>query len=209
MDDFAKLREFLTKEACKEGADYQLIMASFVKVLPILPCMKPDSGNVDRLYEPRPYEPQDGSDVRLAIAALTSAFGEAVQRVNMVSSGSFLPQPIWMDEETYDEIRDIAWGHLCEGALGPKVEQFLDSVFKDKVDTDNDGVIELADVLNDIQLDSTNDVLREVLLYYLSLAIVGDNESVARLTPLVELLPYHLPLGEKSEESGTWIVLTA
>lgn len=51
--------------------------------------------------------------------------------------------------------------------------------------------------------------LKVSLFYHLGYTVTGDREKVARLTPLLELLPHAIPLGEKADEPGVWIVLCA
>lgn len=47
------------------------------------------------------------------------------------------------------------------------------------------------------------------LFYYLGFALAGDKDSVQRLTPLINLLPHVLPIGEKKDKPGVWLVLAA
>lgn len=65
----------------------------------------------------------------------------------------------------------------------------------------------------DVYLHSLWDSLRaslvESLFFYLGFTLAGDREKMGQLTPLIELLPHTLPLGEKKDEPGTWLVLCA
>ena len=51
--------------------------------------------------------------------------------------------------------------------------------------------------------------LRDSLFCFLGVTLIGDTETIQRLTPLIQLLPHAIPLGEKKEEPGTWLVLVA
>ncbi|KPJ84940.1 hypothetical protein AMJ57_05025 [Parcubacteria bacterium SG8_24] len=49
----------------------------------------------------------------------------------------------------------------------------------------------------------------ESLLYLLVFTVLGEWERVERLKPLIAVLPLAIPLGEKKDEPGTWLVLCA
>lgn len=52
-------------------------------------------------------------------------------------------------------------------------------------------------------------IILDSLLIYLGLVLADDKEEVARILPLIDILPRSIPLGEKKDEPGTWLVLCA
>jgi len=51
--------------------------------------------------------------------------------------------------------------------------------------------------------------LRDSVYYHDFFALAGHWKDVRRLSPLVRLIPDFLPLGEKKDEPGTWLVFAA
>lgn len=47
------------------------------------------------------------------------------------------------------------------------------------------------------------------LFYYYGFTLVHAQENAERLTPLIQLLPYAIPFGEKKGEPGVWLVAVA
>ena len=55
----------------------------------------------------------------------------------------------------------------------------------------------------------TSDCAISCLLFFLNSFLNGDREELERMKPLVKLLPKAIPLGEKRDEPGPWVVLVA
>ena len=57
--------------------------------------------------------------------------------------------------------------------------------------------------------DSLRGSLWASLFYFLGFTIAGKAEETKQLEPLVRLLPRCIPLGEKKDEPGVWLVVCA
>lgn len=57
--------------------------------------------------------------------------------------------------------------------------------------------------------DELRACLRLSLMYLLGLVLIGDEKRFRRLLPLINLMPLVLPIGEKADQSGAWLVLAA
>lgn len=57
--------------------------------------------------------------------------------------------------------------------------------------------------------ENVGQALYNCVLFYTGFAMAGNRGMIERLTPLVELLPYTIPVGTKTGEPGTWLVLVA
>jgi len=49
----------------------------------------------------------------------------------------------------------------------------------------------------------------DILLFFCQLVLVGDAEGARHLSRLVEYLPGAVPLGEKKDEPGVWLIMVA
>lgn len=180
-----------------------------------------------------PLAPASAELAREALAVLQSVFGQkAVIKVIFISLSKPFPQPDWMTKEGYKaalsaHLLDNMWESLKHGLKISLSNYLIRTRFnnRDKISCGDN----LVDSLWDNLIDSLwgnlwesirnslwdkfcpniEDVLEDVIFYFLSSALANNTKEVEKLRPLVRLLPKTVPLGVKKGEPGTWLLLAA
>ncbi len=132
-----------------------------------------------------------------AARAINLATGRAVERITLVSPGfTFTHGPGWMVgdrtlaavlrseyfEQVPEFVRDYAWNALWDSLWAGLKGKLMD--------------------------DSHWESVRPALFYLTCFCLLGDRQKVARLAPLVSLLPRSNPLGESRDRNNDWVVIT-
>ncbi|MFH1098585.1 MAG: hypothetical protein V1723_01495 [Candidatus Uhrbacteria bacterium] len=215
-----KLQAFLAKYA-KNPARVQEAMT----------LLKPFFRNAERgTY---PLAKGEKLDLAEAARAIATATGRKVGRIVVVSrEHPFpIPKPGWMTEEAYQDLLwegfpvlfwvSIVWDSQRPGkGLRGNIGDVLDGSVEDDLWDNFVSSLwsRLARTLHDDLKGSFWDridesdlwrCLEDGLFYFLAFAFLDDDANIKRLTPLIRLFPRAIPLGEKRDESGTWIVLVA
>ncbi len=148
-----------------------------------------ESGSIRR---PRPLSNACASQ------AIALAINRQVERVTLIpSSFTFtrgrgwmvgdLTLPVALRAEYFElvpeYVRDYAWNALWESLWAGLKGRLMD--------------------------DSHWESVRPALFYLTCFSLLGDFDRVARLAPLVSLLPSANPLGETRDRQADWVVITA
>jgi hypothetical protein len=174
--------------------------------------------------------PASAIDGRKLSSAISLACGRPVNKLQLVSINRPFPNPTGLSAEQYAyELQPLIW-EAVKRALGPKFSVFLGprlaelrpalgpTVWDELWLNLNSAVLnELWQHLRSnlgIGIDDSveiglHDSIRASLTVFLGCAMAGNDVGMSRLKDLVMLLPKALPLGEKRNEPGTWIVLVA
>lgn len=168
-------------------------------------------------------EELDPAEVAQVIATAT---GRTVKRVVFVSREHPFPKPEWMSEKVYEAF----YAHSFDGSLRDNSWDILRDIFRDIGGSLWDSLWNslgnnlwdnLRYILGGSLWDSLGDRLwgsfrssigRSVggsVFYYLGFSLLNDAVHIEQLAPFVRLLPRAIPLGEKADEPGIWIVLVA
>lgn len=169
-------------------------------------------------------------DGRRTALAITQACGRPVNRLQLVSIDRPFPCPAGMTGEEYAcRLQPLIW-EAVKKALGPKLGDFLGPRLT-RLQPALGPVVshELWAALNTaflnelwqhlrntlaIGIDDSVEIgllesLRAGLTAFIGYALAGQPAEMSRLKDLILLLPKALPLGEKKNEPGTWLVLVA
>lgn len=197
MVDRKKLQEFLETNAQKP----ELIPPAMELIEPLF-----------RIAEAGRYALAPADDVHLwkAVEAINLAAALPVNRIVPVSAaapGSWSDRRI--DDEFHDRLRDSLVGSLADSLKGD--EELWVGLGLNYLATLGYILTESLPVsLRRFGLwDGLLGSLRVSPRFLLGFAVAGNEEKVARLTPLMCLLPRAIPIGQKADEPGTWLVLFA
>lgn len=160
--------------------------------------------------------------------ALSALAGKPV-KVAFFSWGTPFPKPEWMSERAYRERDNEAlWEGLetsCAGSFKALLQDLLAAPEEVGVPMSEAFAEHLLNALMEnlqlrLEIDSehrSDDEPQELLyatlwytlFYFGSAVIMGDGATMEQMAPLMRLLPQAIPLAEKADKPGTWIVLTA
>lgn len=178
------LKRFLLDNA----KDKTLVLGAFKELQPFF--AKAETG----VYDLFPASELVASEMAQAISL---AIGKKVEKVIFVSEAHPFPKPEWMSQGAYENSLgdSLGGGSLGDSLGGGNLESSLWRSLRDNF-------------WGSLR-DSLGSSLWRSLFYFTGFALAGKKEEVARLTPLVKLLPKAIPLGEKKDEPGVWLVLVA
>lgn len=164
----------------------------------------------------------DDLDLAEAADAIARASHCAVSRILPVSLAMPIPRPPWMAARQYDAL--VADGLICSfrDPLSPAISARAEAA-KERLGLPlwHAFTEHLGDALWTSLENCVPDALKvpltlhhgmalwHRLFLYLASAASADAATMAELGPLVTLSARALPLGEKRDEPGTWLVLTA
>ena len=150
--------------------------------------------------------------------------GIPVTELIYVSWSDPLPErPDWMSDEGYAHLQELArryiWGDTGDSFHDRLTRLYYRQYISSRTNTP------LRDELSQTIDRDLNPVLRESLAqglhdqlrmsfslaleFFLSFACAGQTTLVERLRPIVRLLPKAIPLGEKKDQPGKWLLLVA
>ncbi len=141
--------------------------------------------------------------VTQSMEAIDIAIGTMISGTKSVSAARLYPKPSRVSREAYEKslwasLRDSLWASF-QASIGGCLGASLGASLRASIG---------ASLLVSLGA-SLWDNLRASLFLYLGFTLAGDREKVNRLTPLIELLPHAIPLGEMKDDPGTWLVLCA
>lgn len=140
--------------------------------------------------------------------AIEGAIGRPVSDVVFVSEACPLPKPEWMTEENYR--------HICRHTdIRQNLRDTLASCLRERSEYDGDdipfaniGVGLVADISESLSYSRLASI--GACVFFFGRAVVfGDRGDLERLGKLLEILPHSIPLGEKKDQDGVWLVLCA
>ncbi|KPJ85998.1 hypothetical protein AMJ57_00795 [Parcubacteria bacterium SG8_24] len=127
------------------------------------------------------------TDRRRAAHAIALAVGRPVRRVVLISRATPFPRPAWMSVEVYRRtVRDGLRDSLRDSS-------WADLWFNFEGRPEHELRIAFTRSIQDI----------------LGISIGDEKERIRRLAPIIQLLEHAIPLGEKADEPGVWLVLVA
>ena len=164
--------------------------------------------------------------------AIAISTGTKVHKVILVSQADMLPmKPEWMSQDVYDKSLQasigISIGTSLQASIGTNLGNRLWTNLGNRLWTSigtslwntlwtslgtslgNRLGTSLGNRLGNRLWTSIGTSIGTSLFYYLGSTLVDDQKKVDRLISLIELLPHAIPLGEKKDEPGTWLVLVA
>lgn len=161
-------------------------------------------------------------DVDSAADALARAAGTPVTRVIPVSIANPLPRPSWMAMRHFDALVADGLISSCRDVLASRISpRAEDAKTKLGMPLWHAFTGHLGDALWTSLENCVPDALKvpltvhhglsmwHRLFLYLASAASADPATMAEIGPLVSLSARSLPLGEKRDEPGTWLVLVA
>lgn len=161
----------------------------------------------------------DRTDAAVVYDALHPATGITFRELVAISADGPPEKPRWMTAEAY-------WRCLPE-SLGIGIRSHVEIAFGDRLwkGFRGDEGIALNEVfypalgwplaaavragIPELCWSRTIETLRTSLFYLLGLALIGDEDGVCRLIPLLDLSRGLIPLGNKKDEPDVLIVLVA
>jgi hypothetical protein len=153
-------------------------------------------------FEPEPG-PVDGDAIGIALLTALAIDVETITFVSLERD----PAPRWADDGLYERTLASAleqrFGYRLLMELGQRKWNTMRRHFG------FDRVVPFCEHLRERGVRIPRENLRQCLFIYYGCTFAFDGASVDRLTPLIELLPRAIPLGERKGEPGNWIVLTA
>lgn len=144
--------------------------------------------------------------------AITLATGRKVKKIDFVSRERRWPYPIVEQEGFYE---DDLYNRLFKGIGRRRWEKLWENLESHLIlDLRKKYRVNLFKLNRDLMsylygCTRFQLILEDGLFYFLAFRLAGDREMVKRFTPLIKLLPHAIPLGEKEDEPGTWLVLAA
>lgn len=230
--DRDQLRDFLTKHARWQFRDIVRHIGLKIAQNPgpvpdVMELLEP----FFRIAESGTYRlaPKGEKSVEEVVSAIALATGKNVTKVVFISKSN----PLLESEEIQDVInRNGIWSYNDEGEF----EDSLSSIYDEREMAKYPRTIDEADLpdslwdsfhnclwdsLDEILRDSFRDalwdnpysplksILRESLYYYMGFHLARKHKKMEQLYLLIQLLPRAIPLGQKKEEPGTWLVLVA
>lgn len=157
-----------------------------------------------RQYELCPGTALKDEDVSRSIAQAT---GKDVKKIIFMSRKQPYPKPDWMAQEAHD----TNLGACLRDSLGISLGVSLEVRFWDSQLYSLDDILWYCfkDSLWASLGASRWNSLVVCFSYYLGFTLAGDQKKADCLTLLIELLRHAIPIGEKKDEPGTWLVLCA
>nr|ALV85557.1 hypothetical protein [uncultured bacterium pA1] len=169
--------------------------------------------------------PADAIDLREAASAIARATGLPADRVLTVSLAEPMPRPAWMARQEYDHVvmDTLVSSHVDR--ISRTIDPLVDAVFvrlgRNGIPFRRAFLDHLGNALWTSLENCVSDSLKiplalphgmrlwQVLFLYLGSAATADEETMRRFAPLVTLFSRAIPLGEKRDERGAWLVLAA
>lgn len=155
-----------------------------------------------------PLAPMAALDVVAVSRTIAGAIGRPVSGIAFVSASRPLVRPDWMTGESFEEMssrvdlrRNI--GQPMAAALRAASEYEGEELPFER--TGSGLVADLHESLSKSRIAS----IGACVYFFGRAALAGDRPGMERLMRMVELLPHAVPLGEKRDEPGTWLVLCA
>lgn len=139
---------------------------------------------------------------------IEGVIGRSIARVVFVSESCPIPKPEWMTDENYR--------YICRNTdIRQNIGETLASCLRERSKYDGDGIpfanvgvgiiAGVSESLSHSRLAS----IGACVFFFGRAAVFGDKDDLRRLGDLIELLPKAIPLGEKKDEDGVWLVLSA
>jgi hypothetical protein len=188
-----------------------LIPEAFERIAPYF-----DQADADMfaLCEARDFDAREASD------ALTRASEASVRRIIPVSLSAPIAKPEWMAARHHDALVVDCLVSSVRDPLGQRIgQQAEDAKLRCGMPFWHAFTRHLGDALWTSLENCVPDSYKvplalhhgmaqwHRLFLYLASAATADAATMARLAPLVSLCARTLPLGEKRDEPGTWLVL--
>lgn len=152
-------------------------------------------------------------DVEEVKKALELATGMRVSRILFVSQAHPLPfpKPEWMTDNVYEAMqRRLVGGDVEQAVRDCTRREFVYGIQRTLgVDMHCELRLHLSAFVSDDLPGRLPNRYNELLADFLYFKITRKDAEVARLAPLVRLLPKVRRIGEKKGELGTWLVLCA
>lgn len=153
---------------------------------------------------------------------ISAVIGKPVNEIVFASAAKPFPKPRWMTETKYQNYLEDIFEISLGTSFGAILEDNWIGLSRDCHDAFTDALSiiineNLEDDLNpSLQSNFGNNLgesLGDSLMFsffcYLWFFLIGNEEMTAKMLKLINLLPSAVPLKEKEDEPGTWIVLTA
>jgi len=180
-----------------------------------------------------PLMPAERVDHDRVTAAIVKATGRTVDRVVVASGSCPFPQPDWMSAAVHhDHRRMMFWDELfasvrrtvAEDVALPLVGRYGVDYVANVRNTVNANLGEplgvaviralgwgrdLGDAMLKRRISQLGIVQGGIIMPYVTAATLGDTAALEQLYPLVLLLSEILPIGERKDAPGVWIVLAA
>lgn len=168
--------------------------------------------------------PADDLDPKRIALEISLAVGTEAKEVRFLSASRIARRPDLIPTGAYYALISRIYAKSLAGLLPApsdkkltrRQEQWLEDILRSDiwlelpqkiwrrhysaiVDENNFAGLAIATVLN----------VYAALFRFLTFATLGDGRMAGRLEPLIKRLPKAVPIGEKADEPGVWLVLTA
>lgn len=155
-----------------------------------------------------PLAPAHTLNAEHVAGVVSGAISRPVTKVVFVSESCPLPKPGWMTEENYR--------YICRHTdIRQNLGETLASCLRERSKYEGDDIPFMnigAGLIADVSESLSHSRLASIgacVFFFGRAAVFGDKGDLERLGGLLELLPVAIPLGEKKDEDGVWLVLCA
>jgi len=155
-----------------------------------------------------PLASRSSLDADAVAEVIAGAIGRPVRSVAFVSASRPLERPQWMTTEVF---REMCRRVDLRRNIGEPMADALRVAFKyegEELPFEETGAGIVAD-LHESLSNSRVASIGACIYFFGRAALAVDRRGMERLLRLVELLPKAVPLGEKKDAPGTWLVLCA